>query len=318
MKRRWVRIALVVLAVIGVLVLLQTVVFRPKAIEVETVRVAAERFGPAELAVLDALVAEQAAAVAAEDRERFHGLDDAFHRRICELAGVDFAWTVVRENKAHMDRVRFLSLSFGAQAALDDHVAILDAVRAHDAPAAVGAMREHLGRITEILGRPGDLGLDVLLILKYYGLPTRFPADVEHESESLPAKIPDEEIARRTDFRKAPIVTIDPSDATQVTAGGFRWKIDPANHTAKCVETASAPELPDSTTDEFRDSHGLLLWSPKMLTDDRISRSGWRVVQLENGQIVAAQRGAGVHLFALPNLEKSLLLATGEVEIRGN
>jgi DNA-binding GntR family transcriptional regulator len=123
------------------------------AIEVETVRVAAERFGPGALAVLDTLVAEQAAAVAAGDRERFHGLDDAFHRRICELAGVDFAWTVVRENKAHMDRVRFLSLSFGAQAALDDHVAILDAIRAHDAEAAVAAMREHLGRIAEILAR---------------------------------------------------------------------------------------------------------------------------------------------------------------------
>lgn len=123
------------------------------AIEVETVRVAAERFGPAQLVALDALIAEQATAVAAEDRERFHRLDDAFHRRICELAGVDFAWTVVRENKAHMDRVRFLSLSFGAQAALDDHVAILDAVRAHDAPAAVAAMREHLGRIAEDLPR---------------------------------------------------------------------------------------------------------------------------------------------------------------------
>ena len=123
------------------------------AIEVETVRVAAERFGPVELAVLDALVAEQAAAVAAGDRELFHGLDDAFHRRICELAGVDFAWTVVRENKAHMDRVRFLSLSFGAQAALDGHVAILDAIRAHDAEAAVAAMREHLGRIAEDLPR---------------------------------------------------------------------------------------------------------------------------------------------------------------------
>ena len=110
--------------------------------------------------------------------------------------------------------------------------------------------------------------------------------------------------------------SIDPSDATRVTAGGLTWKIDPANRTAKCVETVSAPGPPVSTTDEFRDSQGLLLWSPKMLTDDRISRSGWQVVQLENGRIVAAQRGAGVHLFALPNLEKSLLLATGEVEIR--
>ena len=40
-----------------------------------------------ELAGLDALLAEQAAAVAAGDRERFHALDDEFHRRICALGG---------------------------------------------------------------------------------------------------------------------------------------------------------------------------------------------------------------------------------------
>jgi hypothetical protein len=110
---------------------------------------------------------------------------------------------------------------------------------------------------------------------------------------------------------------IDSSDGTEVIAGGFRWKIDPANHTANCVETASPPESTASFTDEYRDAHGLLLWSPKMLTDERISREGWQVIPLKNGQIVAAQRGAGVHLFALPKLDKSLLLATGEVEIKG-
>ena len=123
------------------------------ALEIETVRVAAERFGAAELASLDALVAEQAVAVAEGARERFHGLDDEFHRRICTLGGHEFAWALIRETKAHMDRVRFLSLSFGAQAALDDHVAILAAIRAGDAAAAVAAMRVHLGRIEDIMAR---------------------------------------------------------------------------------------------------------------------------------------------------------------------
>lgn len=123
------------------------------AIEVETVREAAERFGPAEFGELDALVAEQVAAVGEEDRERFHRLDDAFHRRICELLGFGLAWTIIRENKAHMDRVRFLSLSFGLQAALDDHMAILEALRARNAEAAVAAMRTHLGRISDIIAR---------------------------------------------------------------------------------------------------------------------------------------------------------------------
>lgn len=123
------------------------------ALEVETVRLAAERFGPAEIGELEALLDEQAAAIAADDREGFHGLDDEFHRRICALAGHDYAWALIREQKAHMDRVRFMSLGFGAQAALDDHRVILDAVRAGDVPAAVAAMRTHLSRIEEHLPR---------------------------------------------------------------------------------------------------------------------------------------------------------------------
>jgi DNA-binding GntR family transcriptional regulator len=123
------------------------------ALEVETVRIAAERFGPGELAELDALLAEQARAVAAGDREGFHALDDEFHRRICALAGLEFAWALIREHKAHMDRVRFLSLAFGAEAALEDHRAIVAALKAGDTAAAVAAMRTHLARIEEITAR---------------------------------------------------------------------------------------------------------------------------------------------------------------------
>jgi len=123
------------------------------ALEVETVRAASERFGPAEITALEAVLAAQAGAAAADDRERFHALDDEFHRRLCGLAGLDFAWSLIRENKAHMDRVRYLSLSFGAPTALADHVAILDAIRAGDPDDAADAMRMHLGRIEDIIAR---------------------------------------------------------------------------------------------------------------------------------------------------------------------
>jgi DNA-binding GntR family transcriptional regulator len=123
------------------------------ALEIETVRVAVARFGAEEYAALDALIAAQTAAVAAEDREGFHALDDEFHRRICAMSGHEFAWSLIREHKAHMDRVRFLSLSFGAQTALDDHVEIVAAMKAGDVGAAVAAMRAHLGRIEDIIAR---------------------------------------------------------------------------------------------------------------------------------------------------------------------
>ena len=54
-----------------------------------------------------------------QDRIGFHGLDDDFHRRICEMAGLDFAWSLIRDTKAQMDRVRFLSLAVGARERAD-------------------------------------------------------------------------------------------------------------------------------------------------------------------------------------------------------
>ena len=120
------------------------------ALEVETVRIAAAGVRAGGVRRARGAARAQAAAVAADDRERFHGLDDEFHRRICALAGHEFAWALIREKKAHMDRVRFLSLSFGAQARRSTTTGqILGAVRAGDAAAAVAAMRTHLARIEE-------------------------------------------------------------------------------------------------------------------------------------------------------------------------
>ena len=49
------------------------------------------------------------------------------------------------------------------------------------------------------------------------------------------------------------------------------------------------------------------------MPDERLSREGWEIDTLPDGHVIAAQKGAGVHLFALPGLEKAIPLATGEV-----
>jgi DNA-binding GntR family transcriptional regulator len=122
------------------------------ALETETARAAAPIAGEVRDR-LAALIAEQEAAVAADDRMRFHALDDEFHQTICAAAGQPFVWTLIRENKAHMDRVRWLSLAVGARTALDDHLRIFDALSAGDGEAAASAMRAHLARIVDILAR---------------------------------------------------------------------------------------------------------------------------------------------------------------------
>jgi GntR family transcriptional regulator, rspAB operon transcriptional repressor len=121
------------------------------ALELETLRTAMERLSGADHDELEEALGEQAEAVAAEDRKRFHALDDEFHHQICRRSGLEFIWAIIRENKAHMDRVRFQSLPFGAGTALADHRRILAALKLRDPEAGALAMREHLGRIDGIL-----------------------------------------------------------------------------------------------------------------------------------------------------------------------
>ncbi len=65
------------------------------------------------------------------------------------------------------------------------------------------------GRVIEILGWPGDFGIDVEIVIRKHHLPHRFPPEVLGEAESLAPVIPDQEIARRRDFRGYDVVTID-------------------------------------------------------------------------------------------------------------
>lgn len=123
------------------------------ALEVETVRVAATRLTEADLSELDRIIEAQDAAIERNDRAAFHGLDDRFHREICERTRLGFTWELIAENKGHMDRVRMLSLSFASRTAWDDHCHILAALRARDVEGSVQAMRAHLSRIKEQIDR---------------------------------------------------------------------------------------------------------------------------------------------------------------------
>ncbi|MGH9508499.1 MAG: ribonuclease R family protein [Terriglobales bacterium] len=65
------------------------------------------------------------------------------------------------------------------------------------------------GRVLEILGREGDFGVDVEIIIRKYHLPHRFPEEVLEEARSIGSAIPVGEVRRRRDYRHLPIVTID-------------------------------------------------------------------------------------------------------------
>jgi ribonuclease R len=66
-----------------------------------------------------------------------------------------------------------------------------------------------MGRIVEILGKPDDFGIDVEILIRAHHIPHQFPDDVLEQARAIPAPIPADEIAKRRDFRKFDIVTID-------------------------------------------------------------------------------------------------------------
>jgi DNA-binding GntR family transcriptional regulator len=123
------------------------------ALEEACMRVAAEKLTPAQIDKLDALVDRQQAALDAGQRAEFHAMDDQFHRDICAYAGLDFVWSLVKENKGHMDRARYLSLTHGARTALDEHRLIMATLRDRDPARAAAAVRQHLSRIEGIIAR---------------------------------------------------------------------------------------------------------------------------------------------------------------------
>jgi ribonuclease R len=69
------------------------------------------------------------------------------------------------------------------------------------------------GRIVEILGHKGDIGVDILSIIRSYDIPEEFPAKVLEEARSVPERINETEITGRADLRNMKIVTIDGADA---------------------------------------------------------------------------------------------------------
>ncbi len=70
-----------------------------------------------------------------------------------------------------------------------------------------------LGRIIEVLGWPGDPGVDMTGVIHRFGLATSFPEEVLTEARAVPECPDAEEIARREDWRPQLVITIDPADA---------------------------------------------------------------------------------------------------------
>ena len=88
------------------------------------------------------------------------------------------------------------------------------------------------GEIEEVLGRPGEPGVDVLSIIRAHELPTDFPPEVEQAAEDLRVQgVTARDISVREDLRGALIFTIDPADARDhddalsIERVGDKWRV---------------------------------------------------------------------------------------------
>ncbi|WP_299792563.1 GntR family transcriptional regulator [uncultured Marivita sp.] len=87
--------------------------------------------------------------------EDFGPEDYGFHRKLCVIARAEFAFDVILEEKAKVDRLCMLGMDKEQRLPdlLDDHRKIAEAVTQRDAPAAIAAGMAHLSRLDETIER---------------------------------------------------------------------------------------------------------------------------------------------------------------------
>ena len=115
-------------------------------LECALIREAAEKIDEPGIAGLRDLLDRQRRAAMRQDAADFYQLDETMHARFAEIAGRPGIGRLIRQKKAHLDRVRHVS--YGRpdhlQELVDQHERVVKALEARDADAAEIALREHL------------------------------------------------------------------------------------------------------------------------------------------------------------------------------
>ncbi|NHF74559.1 GntR family transcriptional regulator [Paracoccus xiamenensis] len=123
-----------------------------EAVEGDLIRMVAAKADPALLPRLDAEIQQQRQALAQGDSDLFVRLDDRFHRMLAEAAGHESVWNVLEGLKSQMNRLRHITArTFDIQKLIDQHVEIVEGLRAGDAAQAEQAMRRHLNQLLDDL-----------------------------------------------------------------------------------------------------------------------------------------------------------------------
>jgi ribonuclease R len=86
------------------------------------------------------------------------------------------------------------------------------------------------GRVIEIVGRPGEIGVDVEIIIRKHHLPHIFDDEVLADARAKPQQVTEADLCGRRDFRDVPIVTIDGETARDFDDAVHVTKVPDGNY----------------------------------------------------------------------------------------
>jgi ribonuclease R len=167
------------------------------------------------------------------------------------------------------------------------------------------------GRVIEILGRPGDFGVDVEILIRQHHLPHQFSEELLAEAAAAAHPVGEAERVGRRDFRDLPIVTIDGETARDFDDAVYVKRLENGNWqlhvhiadvshyvrrgsvldrearlrgTSVYFPNRAVPMLPEEL------SNGICSLNPR---EDRLVMSA--IMELDaNGEIVASEFARGV------------------------
>lgn len=132
---------------------IETARFVRLSVELEVLRSAAKSWDGSRSEAFDENLAQQQIALNAKDVETFHGLDYTFHKLLCECAQAEFAFEIIQQNKAQVDRLCVLSLTaeHSMRQLIDDHVIMVQQLKSQDADGLCESIRVHLSRLDDTI-----------------------------------------------------------------------------------------------------------------------------------------------------------------------
>lgn len=127
--------------------------FIRRSLECANIEELAQEISTRDLRELTRLVEAQGAAIKNGSEGEFFRLDEAMHQHLFEISNRSLAWAHIQQVKQHFDRVRWLvNLDpRHVERAYQEHLLILDRMKAGDGKEAAKAMYDHINAISSDL-----------------------------------------------------------------------------------------------------------------------------------------------------------------------